>query len=44
MMYEIIHNDKVIDKAKDTYTACDLVKQYRIELKSGNVWYRRGDK
>lgn len=26
MMYEIIYNGKVIDKAKDTYTACDLVK------------------
>lgn len=42
-MYEIIYNDKVIDKAKDTYMACDLVKKYRIEFKSGNVWYRRGD-
>lgn len=26
------------------YEACELVKEYRIAFKSGNVWYRRGDK
>lgn len=42
-MYEIIYNSEVIDTAKDTYEACELVKEYRIAFKSGNVWYRRGD-
>lgn len=42
-MYEIIYNNEVIDTAKDTYEAVDLVKQYRVAFKSGNVWYRRGE-
>lgn len=44
IMYEIIYNGEVIDTAKDTYEACELVKEYRIAFKSGNIWYRRGDK
>lgn len=43
-MYEIIYNGEVIDTAKDTYEACELVKEYRIAFKSDNIWYRRGDK
>lgn len=42
--YEIIYNNEVIDTAKDTYEACKLVKEYRIAFKSGNIWYRRGNK
>lgn len=38
----IIYNGEAIDTAKDTYEAVDLVKQYRIAFRSGNVWYRRG--
>ena len=41
IMYEIIYNGEVIDTAKDP---CELVKEYRIAFKSGNIWYRRGDK
>lgn len=44
IMYEIIYNNEVIDAAKDTYEACKLVKEYRIAFKSGNIWYRRGNK
>lgn len=44
IMYEIIYNGEVIDTAKDTHEACELVKEYRIAFKSGNVWYRRGEK
>lgn len=40
-MYEIIYNNEAIDTAKDTYEACELVKEYHITLKSNNVWYRR---
>lgn len=40
-MYEIIYNNEVIDMAKNTYEACDLVKEYRIAFKSNNVCYRR---
>lgn len=36
-MYEIIYN------GENTYDAVDLVKEYRIAFKSGNVWYRRGE-
>lgn len=43
-MYEIIYNNEVIDTAKDTYEACELVKEYRTAFESGNIWYRRGDK
>ena len=42
-MYEIIYNNEVVDTAKDTYEAVELVKRYRIAFKSGNVWYRRGE-
>lgn len=42
-MYEIIYNGEVIDSAENTYGAVDLVKEYRIAFKSGNVWYRRGE-
>lgn len=42
-MYEIIYNNEVIDTAKDTYEACELVKECRIALKSNNVWYKRGE-
>lgn len=41
-MYEIIYNNEVVDTATDTYEVVELVKQYRIAFKSGNVWYRRG--
>lgn len=40
-MYEIIYNNEVIDTAKDTYEACELVKEYRAAFKSLNVVYRR---
>lgn len=40
-MFEIIYNKEVIDTAKNTYDACDLVKEYRMALKSNNVYYRR---
>ena len=43
MIYEIIYSNEVIDTATDTYEACELVKEYRIALKSNNVWYRRGE-
>ena len=39
-MYEIIFNSEVIDTAKTTKEACELVKEYRMAFKSGNVWYR----
>lgn len=39
-MYEIIYNKEVIDTAKNTYEACDLVKEYRMAFKSNNVYYR----
>lgn len=42
-MYEIIYNNEVIDTAKDTYEAGELVKEYSIALKSNNVWYTRGE-
>lgn len=40
-MYEIIYNKEIVDTAKDTYEACDLVKEYRMAFKSNNVYYRR---
>lgn len=40
-MYEIIYNGDVIATAENTYEACELVKEYRVSFKSGNVWYRR---
>lgn len=40
-MYEIIYNKEVIDTAKNTYYACDLVREYRVAFKSNNVYYRR---
>lgn len=42
MVYEIIYKGEVIDSAENTYDAVELVKEYRIALKSDNVWYRRG--
>lgn len=42
-MYEIIYNGEVIDSAESIYDAVDLVNEYRIAFKSGNVWYRRGE-
>lgn len=42
-MYEIIYNNEIIDTAENTYDAVELVKEYRVALKSGNVWYRRGE-
>lgn len=42
-MYEIIYNNEIIDTAENTYDAVELVKEYRVAFKSGNVWYRRGE-
>lgn len=39
-MYVIIYDGQIIDTAKDTYEAVELVKEYRIAFKSGNVWYK----
>lgn len=39
-MYEIIYNGEVIDYAANIYDAVELVKEYRMAFKSGNVWYR----
>ena len=38
-MYEIIYNGEVIDYAATTYDAVELVKEYRMAFKSGNIWY-----
>lgn len=38
-MYEIIYNGEVIDCTNTTYEACELVKEYRMEFKSNNVYY-----
>lgn len=42
-MFEIIYNGEVIDTAKNTYDAVELVKEYRMAFNSHNVWYRRGE-
>ena len=38
----LVRGGEIIDYAADTHDACDLVKEYRMAFKSGNVWYRRG--
>lgn len=43
MKYEITYNGEVIDYADDDYTACELVKEYRMAFKSGNIWYRTAE-
>lgn len=43
MKYEIIYNGEVIDYAATTYDAIDLVKEYRMAFKSGNIWYRTAE-
>lgn len=40
MKYVIIYEGEIIDYAENTEDACELVKEYRMAFKSGNIWYR----
>lgn len=43
MKYVIIYKGEIIDYAENTEDACELVKEYRMAFKSGNIWYKRGE-
>ena len=43
MKYVIVYNGEIIDYAENTKDACQLVKEYRMAFKSGNIWYKRGE-
>lgn len=42
-MYVIIYDGQIIDTANSTYEAVQLVKEYRVAFKSGNVWYKEAE-
>ena len=43
MKYVIVYDGEIIDYAENTKDACQLVKEYRMAFKSGNIWYKRGE-
>lgn len=40
-MYNIIYKGEIIDTAKDTYEAVELVKNYRAAFKTYAIYYEK---